>query len=234
MSHADGVEAFRPDSPSSSHKRKRESGQCSYVTAPTDGASGDNRIAKADNTLSLGHEPQALKAPASLADKSAFHASSDSDDMHQSDQGDTLQVVGSASSLASVTSSSIFSANSQTFAHNGRAPANGSTPLTNHTESSPPKNTSPSHPARLPADAVGGASPPSIMSARDVNTPPPQMRPEIRPPQGAVKGYRAVYDPDLDSRLSKEDRKRAKFKAKDFGTEVRYQHLIPLLSLHIT
>jgi histone-lysine N-methyltransferase SETD1 len=51
------------------------------------------------------------------------------------------------------------------------------------------------------------------------------------PPPGKVKGYRAVWDPELDNKLSREERKRATFKKREFGTEVRYKFHI-LLSLH--
>ena len=49
-------------------------------------------------------------------------------------------------------------------------------------------------------------------------------------PPGKVKGYRAVWDPELDSKLSKEERKRATLRKRDFGAEVRYIFHI-LLSL---
>lgn len=235
MSHAGGVEAVRPSSPSSSHKRKRDGFEQSHSLVTTGEASAASRSGLANNTSSSSHDPRALKPSTSHGDKSNNLTSPDSDDMHHSDPGDTLQGVGSASSLASAASSAVFSTTSQAFTHNSKASlANGLTPLTNHTDSSPPKISSPSHSTKIAADTVGGASPPAFNPARVMNTPPPQMRPEVRPPQGVAKGYRAVYDPDLDSRLSKEDRKRAKFKSKDFGTEVRYKHFITLLGLHIT
>jgi histone-lysine N-methyltransferase SETD1 len=54
------------------------------------------------------------------------------------------------------------------------------------------------------------------------------------PPPGKVKGYRAVWDPELDNKLSKEERKRATFRKKDFGAEVRTYSMILLSSIHIT
>lgn len=42
------------------------------------------------------------------------------------------------------------------------------------------------------------------------------------PPPGKAKGYRVVWDPELDGKLSREERKRATLRKRDFGTEVRY------------
>jgi histone-lysine N-methyltransferase SETD1 len=43
-----------------------------------------------------------------------------------------------------------------------------------------------------------------------------------------VKGYRAVWDPELDGRLKREERKRAQIRTKDFGLEVRNIFYNPL------
>ena len=51
------------------------------------------------------------------------------------------------------------------------------------------------------------------------------------PPPGKAKGYRVVWDPELDNKLSKEERKRATPRKKEFGTEVRH---IPQILLSIT
>jgi histone-lysine N-methyltransferase SETD1 len=170
-------------------------------------------------------------------------------DDHDSDM---LRGVGSASSLGSV-ASSVFTHNSGAFAHNQdqfhssssrKASAiNGLTPLTNHAESSPPKgNASPqyyatSHSAAdMAAIAASDAATSSrVLAAASSSEPTPQRapRPQMLPPQGTVKGYKAVWDPELDNKLSKEERKRATFRKKDFGTEVRYIFHI-LLSLHNT
>ena len=59
------------------------------------------------------------------------------------------------------------------------------------------------------------------------------------PPPGKAKGYRVVWDPELDGKLSREERKRATIRKREFGTEVRYKIFHILLSLrniliHIT
>lgn len=147
---------------------------------------------------------------------------SDADDM-QVDQGDMLRDVGSASSLASA-ASSVFTHNSHAAAQNRKLSApNGLTPLTNHTDhSSPPKGNSPRH-SRTAADmaSLDGVVASSHVPASNV-TPERPRRTQMLPPPGTVKGYRAVWDPELDGKLSKEERKRATFRKRDFGAEVRY------------
>lgn len=146
--------------------------------------------------------------------------------MHQPDLGDTLRGVGSASSHAS-TASSIFSQNSHAFAQNRKASlANGLTPLTTHSDSSPPKPSSP-HPSKLTTDmpAPNGVYAASHVPASDFTpdaTPASIRRPNMLPPPGKAKGYRVVWDPELDGKLSKEERKRATPRKREFGTEVRY------------
>jgi histone-lysine N-methyltransferase SETD1 len=53
-------------------------------------------------------------------------------------------------------------------------------------------------------------------------------RPSMQLPPGKVKGYRAVWDPELDSRLKREERKRAQVRTKEFGLEVRNTFYNPL------
>ncbi len=165
-----------------------------------------------------------------LQHSSTYHPSAkqypspDSDELQQSESGDLLQGVGSASSLTS-TASSVFSANNTAFTHNRKASlANGLTPLTNHTESSP-RRTSPKHHAEMAS--INGAllTTSSHVPASDI-TPEPthasQERRQMLPPPGRAKGYRVVWDPELDNKLSKEERKRAIPRKKEFGAEVRY------------
>lgn len=76
-----------------------------------------------------------------------------------------------------------------------------------------------------------------VLAAASSSEPTPQRapRPQMLPPPGTVKGYRAVWDPELDNKLSKEERKRATFRKKDFGAEVRYLfHNLAELAQHIT
>ena len=162
------------------------------------------------------------------------YKSPDSDEMHQSDSGDLLRGVGSASSLTS-TASSVFSHNSQAFAQNRKASlANGLTPLTNHTDSSPPKGSSPHNlKSAMNIASTNGVCASSHVPTSDTTPEPslPRERPQMLPPPGKAKGYRVTWDPELDSKLSKEERKRATTRRKPFGEEVRYT-FHKLLSLH--
>ncbi|KAK3702355.1 histone methyltransferase set1 [Vermiconidia calcicola] len=151
------------------------------------------------------------------------YTSPDSDETHHSDPGDLLRGVGSASSLNS-TASSVFSHNSQAFAHNRKASlANGLTPLTNHTDSSPPKGNSP-HYAK---SATGMASTNGALATSHLPASEPTLelsqprteRPQMLPSPGKARGYKVVWDPELDNKLSKEERKRAAPRKREFGTE---------------
>lgn len=117
------------------------------------------------------------------------------------------------------TGSSVFTSNEGAFAQNRKASTNGLTPLTNHTESSPPKGSTPQH-SKHTADMAST----SLVPASDTASSSQErtQRPQMLPPPGKVKGYRAVWDPELDNKLTKEERKRAMFRKRDFGAEVRY------------
>jgi histone-lysine N-methyltransferase SETD1 len=134
--------------------------------------------------------------------------------MHPSEHGDMLGGIGSASSLGS-TASSVFSQSRKSL-------SNGLTPLTNHTDSSPQKGNSPLHPhVTASMAAVNGTELRTPVSETNEQT-SRKTRPQMLPPSGKIKGYRAVWDPELDVKLSKEERKRATQRKKEFGLEVRY------------
>ncbi|KAI9874321.1 MAG: histone methyltransferase set1, partial [Pleopsidium flavum] len=149
-------------------------------------------------------------------------------DENEHAQGDLLNGVGSASSTS--TASSVFSAtnHSHTMANYGGAQS-FLTPLT-ATDSSPGAKTLSPPPVNL----FRPKSPPEVMSTRLVgaierapasptvttllNTPPPS-RSIARPSQGEVKGSKAVYDPDLDKKLSSKEKRSRKVQYRDFGEE---------------
>ena len=165
-------------------------------------------------------------------DHSTHLSSIDREDRRRHDSGDILNGVGSASSLTS-TSSSGFSANSHAVRHNGKMSTSAFTPLT-QPDSSPSKAASPLSIPKSEQVRMGGS--PMAFLAADVDrvhsqnaTPAPsspQDRPQIRPPQGEVKGYRAVWDPELDSKLGKEEKRKMKPKIRPFGAEVRLEYSI--------
>ena len=141
------------------------------------------------------------------------------------DSGSLLDGMGSASSLAS-TSSSVFSTNAQANRSNGHLAS--ATPLT-HPDSSPMKSPFPGATSECPSGGVAAVSPivsasaetprgPSENASRRQSPLLPHRR-QARPPPGEPKGYRAVWDPEIE--LSKEERKKSKVKIRAFGTEVR-------------
>ena len=149
------------------------------------------------------------------------------EEAQKSGSGDTLTGVGSDSSLAS-TVSSVFS---NVQAHSGAAaPTSDShtlTPITN-TESSPPrKTTSPPHVRNSIERNCGNSSTDWKYALLDSNKSvkalqsSAERRPQARPGPGQVKGFKVVYDPELDPKLSGKDRKKHKVRYRNFGEEVR-------------
>lgn len=159
----------------------------------------------------------------SNADRSSRLRRSLSEDSPKNDSRDSLSGTGSASSLHSTTSS-IFSGSSSANKLTGKMPVQAETPLTSY-DSSPPKPASPlSRPSQSRPNGSSSLAPPSNMSrgqSLDASPLPSsrQNRPQARPAQGEAKGYRAVWDPELDSKLGKEEKRKMKPKLKQFGTE---------------
>jgi histone-lysine N-methyltransferase SETD1 len=157
----------------------------------------------------------------------SHYISPNSDDM-----GDALR--GSTSSLGSVPPSNLHHNNSA-FSHNHKASGvNGLTPLTSHSDSSPRKVSTPQYSHMASADPPGTSAASHMPTSNFAPQRERAPRPQMLPPPGKVKGYRAVWDPELDNKLSKEERKRATFKKKDFGAEVRTCPMILLSLKHIT
>ena len=149
--------------------------------------------------------------------------------------GDLLNGVGSASS--SSTTSSIFSSNHRTLGvvnHGGVLQSTTLTPLTN-TDSSPPGlHKSPSHnkPDTILNNDMGTSSRTPDSNHRaptpEALTPihsPRSDRTQARPAKGEVKGIKAIYDPELDKKLSSKERKTRKVQYKVFGEEVWFPNL---------
>ncbi|KAK4500196.1 hypothetical protein PRZ48_008382 [Zasmidium cellare] len=211
-----GLDAISRSVSPGSLKRKRETpgfsqshstaGSVTSKSALTNGATSTSTYQPHNMASTNGARPKQYTSP-------------DSDEM-QIDNGDMLRGMGSASSLTSA-ASSVFTQNSQAFAQNRKgSAANGLTPLTNVTESSPPKGNSPLHskPAST-MESIDGVVATHVSAADGQNTEQPPPRPQMLPPPGTVKGYRAVWDPELDGKLSKEERKRAILRKREFGAE---------------
>lgn len=155
------------------------------------------------------------------------YPSPDSDEPRRSETGDISHGANSTSSLNSA-ASSVFSQGSQSAGQNRATPlANGLTPLTNHSDSSPAKTSSPraAHKSAEMSTTTNGTHAADMRSSYNEESTSKSRatgdRPSMQLPPGKVKGYRAVWDPELDSRLKREERKRAQVRTKDFGLEVR-------------
>ena len=175
----------------------------------------------------------------SAAANGLAHLSPVADELQPSEHGDLLRGVGSASSLGS-TASSVFSQNSRGASYNRKSSfANGLTPDTHLTDSSTPKSYSPNPLKAVSEMAAPNGVATSSQPSTSVTSPMPverrTSRPQLFPPSGRAKGYRAVWDPELDGKLSKEERKRATIRRKEFGTEVCYifRHLLSLRNIMI-
>ncbi|KAF4547746.1 Histone-lysine N-methyltransferase-like protein 6 [Elsinoe fawcettii] len=147
------------------------------------------------------------------------------EDSRHGESGDLLNGVGSSSSHNSA-ASSVFSTNAQAYKANGRSSAYAATPLT-IPESSPSKAQTPIAGPSSTRTYLNGTSShhltPDVSRVNSGNaTPiasPPRERKQARPPPGEAKGYRAVWDPELDGKLGKEEKRKMKPKVKTFGSE---------------
>ncbi len=145
---------------------------------------------------------------------------------------DIAHEVGSTSSTS--TTSSIFSAvnrDANMAHHDGTHKSTSLTPLTN-TDSSPRANGNNSPPKRRIYDehlSVGNSalSPPQDQLEgasvyRGLDSARTQLPPALsaRPGKGEVKGFKAVYDPDLDKTLKGKEKRSRQVQFSPFGEEV--------------
>lgn len=139
------------------------------------------------------------------------------------DAGDLLNGVGSASSLAS-TSSSVFSHNTTTK-HPQNGPDgqfNSLTPLTNH-ESSPPQRIYSPHQKSSTAtsshvnDLQDTKQPPRMAQSSNSTSARARLLAKVFPPPGESRGQKILYNPDLDPKVPPEHKKKVKPKYKPIG-----------------
>ena len=236
MSQSGDLETVeRRASPFGSLKRKRNTLEAASGHSPPITTSKAAKLTNGDLLSPNGHRQN------STATNGIQHSSPVADEVQPSENGDLLRGVGSASSLGSA-ASSIFSQSSRGVSYNRKSSlANGLTPDTHHTDSPTPKTNSPNY-TKMISDMAAPNGVASAPHAPASATPPEpieqrQLRPQMFPPPGKVKGYRAVWDPELDGKLSKEERKRATMRRREFGTEVRcyFHNLLSLRNMiHIT
>ncbi|WYZ38925.1 hypothetical protein EsH8_III_000839 [Colletotrichum jinshuiense] len=148
-------------------------------------------------------------------------------DGHESPIGDTLNVVGSASSYAS-TGSSIFSTSARQALPNGTShiPASSGTPLTSVESPSYSGNAGLPKTNMLQAQNIDRGEAPASHNtpASRLNSSLPEPSPPIertpaRDPIRSRKGLKCTYDPFNDRTLSKHGKKDAKPIYKEFGLE---------------
>ena len=154
-------------------------------------------------------------------------------DDNECSNGDIAHEVGSASSTS--TASSVFSAGPRevSMGYPGLQKSTSLTPLTN-IDSSPRWNGMHSSPKRLPHDqhlstiALGSPSTPPLSDSNNLGLDHelPSKRPHPRPGKGEIKGFKAMYDPDLDSALRGKEKKSRLAQYKPFGEEVRLAFLL--------
>lgn len=175
--------------------------------------------------------PEEFLAATVNGDANSAGINSNVHDESEHAQGDLLNGVGSASSTS--TASSVFSAINQppSMATYGTVHS-FLTPLTT-TDSSPSgKAVSPP-----PVNMFRANSPSGLTSRRSENavelgpTSPTRTAPlgtplfsrtHARAPGKEIKGSKAVYDPELDKKLSSKERRSRKVQYKDFGQEVSF------------
>ncbi|KAF2099210.1 histone H3-K4 methyltransferase Set1 [Rhizodiscina lignyota] len=226
---ASSIADFSSQAPDSHHKKRKQPSEGGDLNGASHTDSATPYSTKRSRTEPSRGEKLAGGASAHKEPGKIFTARDD-DDSHKGDNGDLLNGVGSASSLAS-TASSVFSHGAQPnmATYTGvSGHQHALTPLTN-TDSSPPgKNLSPRS-AKAPSDLMTLKSA-ELYATADVTsnnvsetiTPihtPPETHQQARPGPGEEKGSKLVWDPELDEKLSAKDKKRFKAKYKQFGHE---------------
>lgn len=144
--------------------------------------------------------------------------------------GDVTHEVGSASSTS--TTSSMFSGNHRDpniLYQNGPHTSTSLTPLTN-IDSSPRAGTMTSPPKKGAYDNTSANFPRSPLSSNHDETCDlygsstdagiSLVESRARPKRGEVKGFKAVYDPDLDKTLKGKEKRSRQVQFQPFGEEV--------------
>ncbi|KAL9080111.1 MAG: hypothetical protein Q9157_001071 [Trypethelium eluteriae] len=219
--------AFFPNAPSVlEKKRKRSSSE--VIKAPSKSPALDNT---SRSTVAGGTTLAVAVSEARSIERASApgHSAREDDEIRSSESGDILNGVGSASSLASTTSS-VFSNPYHHHSSHGHGAALGAhalTPLTN-TESSPPEKIgSPiqpklpngvthmdqSPPTGVPAEAEILNHAPSTITPADT---PPESRRTAQPGMGEARGFKIHFDPETADGLTREQRKKSKVKYRTF------------------
>ncbi|KAL9048592.1 MAG: hypothetical protein Q9162_007641 [Coniocarpon cinnabarinum] len=221
MSRNATFEGFFPAAPSvQQQKRKRAALEREKLEASTN-KSTNGQTAAINDPVSSGPDCSQGAKRQRLSPQNGRESS------HQSngDNGDLLNGVGSASSHRS-TASSVFSHNGNLAEQHqdtrnsvsydqtpltipGSSPVGRSTPLS---------STKPPYATKGPAGAenafVAQQTENSTQQSARKSVPALKERPRVRPGAGEVKGERAVYDPDLDRKLTSKERRNPHLKTR--------------------
>lgn len=217
--------AFFPSAPRAAKDKAKEREKAKSKTLESPSiipiADHDPNVPAKSGGWDTGHVRPAGETNIAIADTAPLAA-----DDNESLQGDLLNGVGSASSHTS-TVSSVFSTTAQQSTMSTSLSRNLSnlTPLTN-TDSSPNRLASPHH-SKLSATAIVSSEYvtdivftdnevlPAQSATPDQNIAEPRVH--ARDPEKGVKGMKCIYDPQLDRKLSSNDKKRAKPTYTEFG-----------------
>ncbi|KAL9085503.1 MAG: hypothetical protein Q9165_007548 [Trypethelium subeluteriae] len=219
--------AFFPNAPSVlEKKRKRSSSEA--IKAPSKSPALDHSsrsTAAGGTTLAATVSEARSNEQASALGQSAR----EDDEIRSSESGDILNGVGSASSLASTTSS-VFSnpyPQNSSHGHGATVGAHALTPLTN-TESSPLEKTESPTQAKLPNGVTHMDQNPPTGAPAEADIPnhapstitpantPPESRRTAQPSMGEVRGFKIHFDPETADGLTREQRKKSKVKYRTF------------------
>jgi histone-lysine N-methyltransferase SETD1 len=194
MSQCGGVPAVGRSVSPGSLKRKR--GIADYTSSRI-----SQRVKLAEAAPS--HDPR----PAGDLSSHKQYPSPDSDEPRRTEPGDN-SFEATSTSLLNKAASSAFGHTPQAAPSN-KAPSfpNGLTPLTNHSDSSPAITCSPrAVPDLVDMSATNGAHESSDVRPSDAtqtSSNPRAERPSMHLPPDQVKGYRAVWDPELGTEQKK-------------------------------
>ena len=194
----------------------------------------DHALASTDFTDTIRVESHFKEVPptnSTYGDTAIHEPNPANQEENESTIGDLLNSVGSVSSTS--TTSSVFSLHHQTtgpYPGNGVGLNSSLTPLTN-TDSSP-TGTNKSPPAHITHAGRSNTQRPSASNVpptdeMELNTAtltpissPGSLPPQARPGKGETKGEKAVYDPELDKKLTSKEKKGRKVAYQTFGEEV--------------
>ena len=222
---ADTFAAFFPNAPSVLQQKRKRTSPSTRNILPNETASYNRHVTP--NSFD-----KAGKVESDIFIRKDDHSTSLSPPLHEdgpkANAGDTLHGAGSDSSLASTVSSVFSNGHSVSGAAGPTSDSHTLTPVTN-TELSPPRKIySPSSNKNASEQyaTTNGASRTQLSCLSETSSLSRNARDILAqacPSPGTATGFRALYDPELDPKLSGKERKKHKVRYRTFGEEVRIQ-----------